>query len=203
MGRHKMTPLEIATSYVERGWNPVVIPFKKKRPVGTNWHERRINAANVGRFFNGERQNIGVQLGPVSHDLTDCDLDCSEALVIAPALLPATPAIFGRASARKSHRLYYSDLAETVDKAALQFKDPNRGGDDDKAMLLELRIGGGGRAAQSVFPGSTHPSGESIEWEDGAGDPVEVDGKRARADCTAVGCGMPLCSLLAARRGPP
>jgi hypothetical protein len=46
-------------------------------------------------------------------------------------------------------------------------------------MMLELRIGGlnkEGRVlgAQSVFPGSTHTSGETIEWDrDGA--PVTID----------------------------
>ena len=36
-------------------------------------------------------------------------------------------------------------------------------------MMLELKIGGGGKGSQSVFPGSTHTSGEAIEWDqDGA-----------------------------------
>jgi len=48
-------------------------------------------------------------------------------------------------------------------KAALQFKDPDAGA-DDKGMLLELRCGGGGKAAQTVFPGSVHPSGQEITW---------------------------------------
>jgi hypothetical protein len=171
------TLLEIASGYCVRRWNPVPLVFKEKRPIGTAWSKRRIDVSNVARFFNGGQQNIGVQLGPPSNNLTDCDLDCAEALVIAPGLLPQTGAIFGRASARGSHRLYYTDLSDTVGKAALQFKDPIlAAGDDDKAMLLELRIGGGRKGAQSVFPGSVHPSGEAIEWENGGGDPAQVDG---------------------------
>ena len=44
-------------------------------------------------------------------------------------------------------------------------------------MLVELRIGGGGKGCQTVFPGSTHPTGELIEWEPrGDGAPAIVDG---------------------------
>ena len=32
------------------------------------------------------------------------------------------------------------------------------------ATLVELRFGGGDKGAQAVFPGSTHPSGERVEW---------------------------------------
>ena len=190
-----MTPLEAASAYIARGWNPVPLPFKKKRPVGRAWPQRKINASNVARFFNGGQQNVGVQLGPSSNNLTDCDLDCAEALIIAPVLLPRTGAIFGRASAPGSHRLYYSALAETIGKAALQFKDPTlvrgKADEDDKAMLLELRVGGGGRGAQSVFPGSVHPTGEAIEWaDDGGGDPAQANGATLEntAKRTAAAC---------------
>jgi hypothetical protein len=43
-------------------------------------------------------------------------------------------------------------------------------------MLVELRIGGGGKGAQTVFPGSTHESGETITWDKDGG-PAAVDGK--------------------------
>ena len=47
----------------------------------------------------------------------------------------------------------------------------------DKAGLLEIRMGGGERGAQTVFPPSTHVSGEPIEWVDrGASEIAEVDG---------------------------
>jgi Bifunctional DNA primase/polymerase, N-terminal len=167
-----MTLLEIASDYIARGSAPLPLSYKAKKPVGMAW---RIDASNVAQYFNGAPQNIGVQLGPISHDLIDVDLDCPEAIIVAQYFLPQTGAIFGRASARGAHRLYYaSDLADTVGRATLQFKDPNlakaKGNteDDRKAMLVELRIGGGGKAAQSVFPGSSHPTGELIAWEAGS-----------------------------------
>ena len=168
--------LQIALDYIDKGWNPLPIPYKTKAPIGKEWQNLKIDRTNASQYFNGAPQNIGVQLGAKSNNLVDCDLDCSEALQIAPLLMPMTKAVFGRKSNRYSHNLYYSDLADTVDKAAIQFKDPNQQS-EDKVSLLELRVGGGGKSAQTVFPGSTHPSGEAIEWENGYNqEPLQVDG---------------------------
>lgn len=180
-----MTALDVATGYVAKGWNPVPLPFKQKRPVDVGWQHRRIaTRADVERYFDGKQMNIGAVLGPSSHGLTDVDLDCDEAIVIAPAVLPPTKAIFGRASARASHRLYYHPtLATTVDKATLQLKDPTTDG-----MLLEVRVGGGDKGAQTVFPGSVHESGEPITWEE-SGEPALVDDDLVhRAKVTAALC---------------
>jgi putative DNA primase/helicase len=65
--------------------------------------------------------------------------------------------------------LYNTSLASKLDQAALQFKDPM-----SKSMLLEVRIGGGDKGAQTVFPGSVHESGEPIKWEV-EGEPAQVD----------------------------
>ena len=100
-------------------------------------------------------------LGEPSGGLTDVDLDCPEAIAAAPYFLPHPTARFGRASKRCSHWLYKTDLCRTKDKATIQFKDP------EKQVILEIRIGGGGSGAQTVFPGSTHEdTGEPILWED-------------------------------------
>lgn len=89
--------------------------------------------------------------------------------MIAPALLPKTPARFGRSSKRDSHYLYNTSLASKLGQAALQFKDPI-----SKGMLLEVRIGGGDMGAQTVFPGSVHESGELIKWEQ-EGEPAQIE----------------------------
>jgi AAA domain/Bifunctional DNA primase/polymerase, N-terminal len=167
-----MTPLESALAYIGRGWNPVAVTFQTKKPIGDGWQHRLIdNACTAAEHFNCGPQNIGIMLGPTSHGLTDVDLDSMMAIAVAPYLLPRTAAIFGRESKRASHWLFHTDLAETFDSAALRFQDP--GG----RVLLELRIGGGSKGAQTVFPGSVHESGEPIAWEpDGDGEPATVDG---------------------------
>jgi len=118
------TALDIALSYIGRGWNPVPVPHRGKAPTATNWNTRTIDEASAPRHFNGGPQNIGVILGPTSRGLTDIDLDCPEAIAIAPYVLPKTKAIFGRASKRASHWLYYTDLSVSSERATLQLRDP-------------------------------------------------------------------------------
>jgi hypothetical protein len=185
-----MTALDIATSYIGRGWNPLPLPFRAKKPVDDGWQTRVIGDADVSTYFKGEPMNIGVVLGPSSRGLVDIDLDCDEAITVAPAILPPTKAIFGRASARASHRLYYHPtLAATLSQAVLQLKDPRT-----KDVLLEVRVGPG---AQSVFPGSTHKdTGEAITWEE-EGEPAQAsDDLITRSKLTAALC-------LMARYWPP
>jgi hypothetical protein len=161
-------PLKIALDYIKRGWNPVPVSRRTKKPIGLEWQKCRLTSETAPDYFNGGDVNVGVQLGDKSNGLTDVDLDGREALVIGPLLLPKTNNIFGRKSKPRSHWLYVTGLAETISKACLQFKDI------DGTMMLELRIGGAGKGSQSVFPGSVHESGELIEWaEDGV--PVTVD----------------------------
>jgi hypothetical protein len=162
--------LDIALDYIDRGWNPVPVNYRSKKPsLGTGWQLRIIDASNAAQHFNGQQMNIGVMLGPSSRGLTDVDLDCDEARGIAPYILPRTSAIFGRASSRAAHWLFYTDLSVIADKAVLNFDDPTTGG-----RVLELRIGGTG-GAQTVFPGSVHEEGEAIAWEEN-GEPASVDG---------------------------
>jgi hypothetical protein len=167
--RAQASLLAIALSYLKRNWHPVPISYRNKKPVGTGWQNRVITEANVGRFFSDKPQNVGVQLGSKSGGLTDIDVDCAEAIEIAAAILPPTKAIFGRASKRHSHWLYATTLAAKVEKASIPLKDPITNG-----MMLEVRIGGGDKGAQTVFPGSTHESGEPIKWEED-GVPAQVD----------------------------
>jgi hypothetical protein len=161
--------LERALAYINRGWSVVPVPHRSKRPIIDQWQSLRITAETAAPYFNGDPQNIGVMMGAASHDLTDIDLDCPEAIAVAPYILPQTCAIFGRPSNRASHWLYLTDLADTTDQAVIKLTD------HDKRSLIEIRIGGGGLGAQTIFPGSTHESGEMIAWDE-AGDPTKVNG---------------------------
>jgi hypothetical protein len=168
------TALDIALSYIARGWNPIPLPLRSKgKGLGAGWQHRVIDAESAPRFFNGQPQNIGVQLGPKSGGLTDVDLDCAEAIAIAPYFLPKTKAIFGRASKRASHWLYVTDLGAANDAAVFAFDGPDKAAHERR--LVELRIGGGDLGAQTVFPGSIHEEGEPIKWEEN-GEPAKVDG---------------------------
>jgi hypothetical protein len=156
----------VALSYIERGWAPVPIPYREKGPQFKGWGLLRLSPATVSDHFTGGRQNIGVILGVGSRNLVDIDLDCEEACSLAPALLPPTPAVFGRQSRPASHWLYYSP-----DLVTKQIKLPGT-----LETLVELRSNSNTpQPSQTVFPGSTHPIGEAIEWRDATAEPSAID----------------------------
>lgn len=148
-----------ASVYASNGHRVIPIPYRQKRPVVMNWGDSP-PITDFDAAFPTNKMNIGVVLGEPSGGLADVDLDSREAIELAPDLLPETDAMFGRKSKPQSHYLYKSDAYEKYPQAALQFRDPV-----SKEMLVELRLGGGGKAAQTVFPYSTHESGEPIEWD--------------------------------------
>jgi hypothetical protein len=186
-----MTPLDAALVYISRGWNPTPVELRTKKPIGEEWQNRIIDAGSAPKFFNGQRMNIGVVLGASSKGLTDIDLDCAEAIIIAPYILPATKALFGRSGKRNSHMLYYTDLAASADTAAIAYDDPNRKGTAG-GRLVELRIGSEGHGAQTVFPPSIHKTGEPIKWEI-EGEPAKVDGANLQRKVSELAA----CCLLA------
>jgi replicative DNA helicase len=157
--------LAAALDYLERrGWAPVDLPVRSKNPGRNGWQDERWTADQLTERLDGKERNVGVLLGEPSGGLVDVDLDCSEAIRLAEAFLPATGAVFGRKSTPTSHQLYVAKGAKTV-----RFEDPTVP-NGDRAVLLELRSTG----AQTVFPLSTHPSGEAITWARD-GDPAEVE----------------------------
>jgi hypothetical protein len=149
-----------AKRYRDRGWAVIPVPYRTKKPVITGWERLRLSDHQLGHYFGGRPQNIGVLLGKPSGGLIDIDLDHPLAVEIAPRHLPPTGAVFGRASKPQSHWLYVSG----TQTAMRQWRLPN------KQMVVELRSTGG----QTVFPGSVHSSGEPIEW-DCDGEPALVE----------------------------
>jgi hypothetical protein len=156
-----MSPQTIAAAaidYARRGWKPVPIGRKSKKPTDKGWQKRSFDPAQ----FNGNAQNVAVQLGAVSNGLADVDLDCTDAIGFATEFLPATGAIFGRRSKPCSHQLYVCDLHQTEDAAVIPYAEFTAGRAGQ--MIVELRIGANGKGATSVFPPSMHETGESVEW---------------------------------------
>lgn len=156
------TVFDVALDYIKLGLCPIPVPYREKGPTIEGWKQLRITAETAAHYFNGVPQNIGVILGEASRGLCDVDIDCPEALLLAPYLLPPTAGRFGRASKRASHWLYFSDVPKHI-----KYEDPNI--DGAGKTIVELRTGG----VQTVFPGSHHVSGEFIGFEDDA-DPEKI-----------------------------
>src|SRR5215472_15522304 len=79
------TIAEAALEYANRRkWKPVPVSRKTKKPIGKEWQKRAFDPAQ----FDGNAQNVAVQLGEVSNGLCDVDLDSMTAVGFAPEFLP-------------------------------------------------------------------------------------------------------------------
>jgi hypothetical protein len=161
---------QLALDLIARGFAPVPVPIGGKGPNIRNWPQLKITDENIDRFFNGARINVGAIMGARSGNLADVDLDCKEAVDLAPHFLPRTDSIYGRPGKRRSHYLYKCDDPDP--KASIKLNDEHGG------CIVELRLGGAGKGAQSLMPGSTHTSGERYQWD--------VDGIIASAPCATL-----------------
>jgi hypothetical protein len=160
-------PLAIAKDLLRRGVMPLPVPIGRKNPVIDEWQTLTITEANLDQYFTGVMFNVGGRMGHKSGGLTDIDLDCPEALTLWKYFLPSTPSRYGRASKPASHHLYRCDSNSVDQKGSIAFKD------ESKKTFLEIRIGGGTKGAQSIMPGSCHPSGEFYVWDED-GEPARI-----------------------------
>jgi len=146
--------LHSARKYIWHHWKVVPIRPKEKVPRRKDWQKQLIPESEIQDYFN-DGDNIGILWGKPSHGLVDVDLDCNEAVALAPRFLPKTGRVYGRETRPTSHYLYQSKGTEP-----LKFNDPEPS-DPEDACLLEVRSTG----QQSIVPPSIHPSGELIRWE--------------------------------------
>lgn len=146
-------------AYVREGWALVRWPALSKG-TSSAWAD-----VTVAPFDFGPTDNVGIKLGAPSGGLVDVDLDCDEAIALAPAFLPGPTATFGRASKPRSHWLY---------RCLVKTWRPTRTG-------VELRSDG----LQTIFPPSVrgydprkdppHYQPERVEWSADALAPMTVD----------------------------
>lgn len=175
--------LDTARHYRALGWWCVPIAQRKKAPDLRGWPGLRLEGLELSAHFAGPG-NVGVLLSAVSGGLADIDLDCPEAVDLAPRFLPSTWT-FGRASKPRSHWIYVVPGGVP----SRRFLDRARP-DGKRETLLEVRCGREGeRHLQTVFPPSIHPSGEPVEWTDdadGTEAPRQADGPFLFAQAEAL-----------------
>ncbi len=154
------TPLDHARDLIARGLSPIPVPHKSKGPRINGWQALRLASNDLPLYFNSAPANVGTLLGESAGWIVDVDLDHARAVDLADSILPATGMTWGRASKPRSHRLYR--LTRPADTRKWASKT---GG-----MIVELRSTG----CQTIAPGSVHPSGESVRWDDD-GEPATID----------------------------
>jgi P4 family phage/plasmid primase-like protien len=169
----------IAKQYTDLGWAPIPVPLGQKGPVLSAWQTLRLTPEELPAYFPGP-MNIGVLLGTASNHLCDIDLDCPEAIAIASHILPHSACRFGRRSRPNSHWLYTAHGAKS-----------QRWTDEHGQVLLELRSDG----AQTIFPGSVHPSGERVEFDSDMAAPAVLDYELLVGACNrlAAACVLARC----------
>jgi hypothetical protein len=183
--------MKLIEDYRRRGWELKPVQAGLKRPVVKGWPDKKFGPDDFS-----DNGNVAIRVGKQSDGLVDADLDCEEAIALAPLYLPVTGARFGRPSKPLSHWFYIAQGAtfET-------FADPISG-----EMLLELRADGrdGGAHITLVPPSVT--DGEEREWDNGTIEPATVESWWLRTCLArlAVGCVvMRYISEYAARRPGP
>jgi hypothetical protein len=145
-----------AIRYFERGWVPIVVPYGKKSPATEGWQHIKWDSAEAVRHAFTAPGNIGLLLGAPSNGLVDVDLDCPEALTLAPHVLPSTGLVSGREHNPQSHWWYVID-PPAIRTTKFQYV---ANGTSEKTTLVELRATGG----QTVVPPSQHPDGDAYVW---------------------------------------
>jgi putative DNA primase/helicase len=143
-----------ASAYIDRGWSVTPVQFQTKQAILKNWPKHVISIDTLEGYFGSRPTNIGIVLGEASNGVVDVDLDNPTALKLADDFLPHTDCVFGRASKPRSHRIYQTHSPKRIVEFAANGK-----------MIAELR----GDRHMTVFPGSVHPSGEPIVFENGSG----------------------------------
>lgn len=152
-GRNRLSDgsaLESARDLLKRGFAVVPVGFKTKRATVAGWPDLRLKPDDLPKHFGQGPMNVGVLLGEPSGWIVDVDLDHPRAVELADSFLPHTDATWGRASKPESHRLYR--LTSPALSGAFRTKD--------RTVILELRS----TKLMTVAPGSTHLTGERIEW---------------------------------------
>jgi hypothetical protein len=159
-----------AAQYAARGWYIVVChgadgekctcrsaacATPGKHPILNAWqHKATIDEDELAQWYDGSRNhNVGVQLGEKS-GIIDIEYDTEQGRLTAERFgldKLLTPTF---TSKRSTHRVCKWDR-----------RLPQQG--VYKIGGLEIRIGGGKKGAQSIFPPSAHSSGASYSWVDG------------------------------------
>ncbi|MGA8756454.1 MAG: PriCT-2 domain-containing protein [Stellaceae bacterium] len=172
---------DLAHRYDKLGWSLHYAPPNSKGPRQQGWPDRPVIGDLIDKTFAGPG-NLAVRAGKASNGLVDIDLDCTEALALAPIYLPPTRAIFGRPGKRGSHLLYYAPGAVFA-----TFADPMR---RTEKTLLELFADGREGGAHAITLPPSIIDSEQREWEGDTIEPAHFGAGKLYRRCAflAIGC---------------
>jgi hypothetical protein len=121
---------------------PVVVPPNEKGPKEAGWQNKRYTVEELPAKFNGK--NIGLLLGPESGVIA-IDIDSKQAQDDLRKLfdgvdIPTTPTWRSKRGGQSLFK--WDDRFDAIDKSKFKWNE------------VEVRLGAGGKAAQSLVPPS-------------------------------------------------
>lgn len=149
-----LSPTEMAKAYMDQGMMLVPEVSGTTRPRNSGWVTATINESNFAENFpSANGWNIGFRTGAEGNGFHDVDLDCLEAVQLAPSFLPETGWVFGRASNPRSHYVYKVTDGSTPTKKLVGL---------DGDVLVELR---GDRSKTTAPPSFKAEPNEHVRWD--------------------------------------
>ena len=145
-----MVTVELAETYRNLGLDVVPVHPRSKVPLHKQWQTTR---ASAGDF--SEDCNIAIHCGASQGHMVVVDCDSPFASKLCHFLLPETPT-WGRQQSTWSHYIYQCPGVNGVKHVALKSLVRNR------TCVLEILA----NTHLCLLPGSVHPSGEEIQFED-------------------------------------
>lgn len=156
-----------------KGFKPVLIAPRSKRPSVQGWQLLEYSAEEVAAIFGQESVGVGLRWG---NGHVDVDLETPLAAQAGEMLLPATTMMWGRAGLDRAHRVY-----AVANHGYKTRKIKSHTGE----LVAELRHD----ASQSVVPPSYHPeSGQDYFW-------ANLPGPEARDNVEYAASGIPAVEI--------
>lgn len=151
MMAEQVTSLTIAQEMRGRGFSPVRVEPRGKKPMEPAWQTIVYSETDLPRAFAGN-ENVGILLGVHSDGTVDLDVDHGRGGALLDAI--GCPKTLAYHHARRPHLLFRCEPPPKTTK----FEGSRNG---KKLTFIEVRSTG----TQSVAPGSIHPDdGKPYEW---------------------------------------
>jgi hypothetical protein len=177
-----ISTIKAAQDYIKSGLQPIPCHSKEKIPKINDWNNFQCAVEDVEHHFT-DSDNIGLKLGQQNGGLVDIDLDCNEAVQLAPYFLPKTEMVSGHHTRPRSHWWY--QVEEGI--AYTKLDDPDPAG-NIRSTIVEIRSD----KHYTIVPPSIHPSGSQYVWHN-RNSPAKVSASELERSVKILAAAVLLC----------
>lgn len=163
---HRATSIQFLRT---TGLIPVKVRPNQKDPF-PDWDPRRaIHEDHDATLRLLSDPNGRMNLGALFYGKwVDIDIDTNDTFLLSALdyFLPPTKYVWGRASKLRSHRVFCLDTEMDRAPVSHTLRFIKKLSVEDRSYSVEVRGGVPDNGLFAVLPGSTHPSGEAVEWSE-------------------------------------